>query len=158
MTPRLAALPARDLGGGLRVATASSYLRAAARADGARRRSTPTRGSRSPAAGPCTRSGCGSRSTSMWLDAEGAVVRVDRDVRPFRLRSCREARSVIEVAAGRGDAFAAALLHPASVAPARLVGGRPYGTPSAVPDAGVTSRRRAVGRRADVTPRRTSTP
>ena len=45
------------------------------------------------------------------------VVRVDRDVRPFRLRSCRAARSVIEVAAGRGDAFAAALLQPASVAP-----------------------------------------
>ena len=47
-------------------------------------------------------------------------MRVDRDVRPFRLRSCREARSVIEVAAGRGDAFAAALLRPRR--PARLVG------------------------------------
>ena len=36
-------------------------------------------------------------------------MRVDRGVAPLRLRSCRGARSVVEVAAGRGDAFAAAL-------------------------------------------------
>ena len=116
MTPRLAALPSRELGGGLRVATASSYLSRLRGLTGLggldhdegleipRCRSVHTVGMRFPL-------------DLIWLDEEGGVVRVDRDVRPFRLRSCREARSVIEVAAGRGDAFAAALLHPASVAP-----------------------------------------
>jgi uncharacterized protein len=32
-----------------------------------------------------------------WLDAGGAVVRVDRDVGPGRIRACRRARSVVEV-------------------------------------------------------------
>ena len=45
----------------------------------------------------------------VWLGADGAVVRVDRGVAPLRMRSCAGARSVVEVAAGRGDAFAAAL-------------------------------------------------
>jgi uncharacterized protein len=36
-----------------------------------------------------------------WLDAAGAVVRVDRAVRPGRVRACRRARAVIEVPAGR---------------------------------------------------------
>jgi uncharacterized membrane protein (UPF0127 family) len=36
----------------------------------------------------------------VWLDASGAIVRVDREVRPGRVRSCRRARSVVEVAAG----------------------------------------------------------
>ncbi|UGS38279.1 DUF192 domain-containing protein [Capillimicrobium parvum] len=44
----------------------------------------------------------------VWLDAAGAVLRVDRDVPPRRLRSCRRARSVVEVAAGRAAAFVAA--------------------------------------------------
>ena len=43
----------------------------------------------------------------IWLDRDGAVVRVDRDVPPRRLRACRAARSVVEVAAGRADAFLA---------------------------------------------------
>jgi uncharacterized protein len=33
----------------------------------------------------------------VWLDAAGTVVRIDRGVRPCRLRSCRRARSVLEV-------------------------------------------------------------
>ena len=41
----------------------------------------------------------------VWLDADGAVVRVDRGVPPRRLRTCRRARSVLETAAGRADAF-----------------------------------------------------
>jgi uncharacterized membrane protein (UPF0127 family) len=45
----------------------------------------------------------------VWLDAAGAVVRVDRDVPPLRVRSCRRARSVIEVPAGGADAVLAAL-------------------------------------------------
>ena len=35
-----------------------------------------------------------------WLDADGTVLRVDRAVPPWRMRSCRRARSVVEVAAG----------------------------------------------------------
>lgn len=31
-----------------------------------------------------------------WLDADGRVVRVDRGVRPWRVRTCRAARAVVE--------------------------------------------------------------
>jgi uncharacterized membrane protein (UPF0127 family) len=41
----------------------------------------------------------------LWLDAAGAVVRIDRDVPPRRLRMCWRAASVVEVAAGQADAF-----------------------------------------------------
>ena len=45
----------------------------------------------------------------LWLDADGQVVRIDRAVPPRRHRAAyRGARSVLEVNAGRGDAFAAA--------------------------------------------------
>jgi uncharacterized membrane protein (UPF0127 family) len=50
----------------------------------------------------------------VWLDAHGAVVRVDRDVIPRRLRTCLRARAVVETRAGEGERFAAAL----SAAPA----------------------------------------
>jgi uncharacterized membrane protein (UPF0127 family) len=33
----------------------------------------------------------------VWLDGEGRVVRIDRDVRPWRVRSCRAARAVVEL-------------------------------------------------------------
>ena len=40
----------------------------------------------------------------VWLDSERSVVRVDRAVRPWRVRSCRGARSVLELrAVGRAD-------------------------------------------------------
>lgn len=45
----------------------------------------------------------------VWLDSTGAVVRIDRDVAPRRLRSCVRARGVVETAAGRGGAWARAL-------------------------------------------------
>lgn len=35
----------------------------------------------------------------VWLDRHGRVVRVDRAVAPLRVRCCREARAVIELAA-----------------------------------------------------------
>jgi uncharacterized membrane protein (UPF0127 family) len=35
-----------------------------------------------------------------WLDADGAVLRVDRAVGPGRLRACRRARAVVEVPVG----------------------------------------------------------
>jgi uncharacterized membrane protein (UPF0127 family) len=33
----------------------------------------------------------------VWLDADRRVVRVDRAVPPWRVRSCRQARSVLEL-------------------------------------------------------------
>ena len=36
----------------------------------------------------------------VWLDARGRAIRVDRGVRPGRIRSCRGARSVLELPAG----------------------------------------------------------
>ena len=36
----------------------------------------------------------------VWLDADAQPVRIDRDVRPNRLRSCRGARHVLELPAG----------------------------------------------------------
>jgi uncharacterized membrane protein (UPF0127 family) len=44
----------------------------------------------------------------IWLDGSGEVVRVDRDVPRRRMRLCVRARSVVETAAGRADAFLAA--------------------------------------------------
>ena len=44
----------------------------------------------------------------IWLRGDGQVVRVDRNVRPWRIRLCRRARSVIETNSGRADAFLAA--------------------------------------------------
>ena len=38
----------------------------------------------------------------LWLDGEERVVRVDYCVPPRRLRSCKQARSVVEVTAGEG--------------------------------------------------------
>jgi uncharacterized membrane protein (UPF0127 family) len=40
-----------------------------------------------------------------WLDEAGEVVRVDHEVRPSRVRSCRAARSVLETRAGAMPAF-----------------------------------------------------
>jgi uncharacterized membrane protein (UPF0127 family) len=45
----------------------------------------------------------------LWLDATGALVRLDRAVAPRRLRTCPRARAVVEAAAGCGERFAAAL-------------------------------------------------
>jgi uncharacterized membrane protein (UPF0127 family) len=45
----------------------------------------------------------------VWLDGQGAVVRIDHDVVPRRLRACLHARSVVETRAGEAERFAAAL-------------------------------------------------
>jgi uncharacterized membrane protein (UPF0127 family) len=45
----------------------------------------------------------------VWVDASGAVVRIDRSVRPCRVRSCRAAASVIEAPAGAAPAVVAAM-------------------------------------------------
>ncbi len=43
----------------------------------------------------------------IWLDRDGAVVRVDRAVPPRRMKSCLRARSVVECDAGTADGFLA---------------------------------------------------
>jgi len=45
----------------------------------------------------------------LWCDGRGRVVRVDEAVGPWRVRTCRAAASVIEVAAGAGGRWAASL-------------------------------------------------
>lgn len=106
-TPRLARLPARPLPGGLHVADAARW--------NARRRGL----ARLDAIDPCealhihrTRSvhtiGMRFALDLVWLGPSGAVVRVDRDVPPRRMRTCLRARSVVEMRAGRADAFLAA--------------------------------------------------
>jgi uncharacterized membrane protein (UPF0127 family) len=106
-TPRLAALPARQLPGGLRIAEAVRW--------NARRRGLAGLRQIDPAEGlhiHSTRSvhtiGMRFALDIVWLGAQGAVVRVDRSVPPGRIRTCLRARSVVEVAAGRADAFLAA--------------------------------------------------
>lgn len=41
----------------------------------------------------------------VWLDAGGALIRIDPNVQPRRLRTCLRARSVIETNAGCGERF-----------------------------------------------------
>jgi uncharacterized protein len=108
---RLDALPGRTLPGGLRVAEARSVaarLRGLTRLDALpparalllpRCRSVHTLGMRFPL-------------DLVWLAAGGEVVRVDRGVRPGRVRVCLPARSVLECAAGAADAFATAVSRP----------------------------------------------
>lgn len=44
----------------------------------------------------------------IWLSKDGTVARIDRNVAPRRMRLCPRARSVVETAGGRADAFVAA--------------------------------------------------
>jgi uncharacterized membrane protein (UPF0127 family) len=104
---RLADLPVVELPGGLRVFEARSW---AARRDGL-------------GGLPDLPADCGLRIAPcrsihtigmrfaldlVWLDGDGEVRSVVHDVPPRRQRSDRRARSVIEVACGHGEAFAAA--------------------------------------------------
>jgi len=104
---RLDGLPRRELDGGRRVAEADSRaarMRGLARLDAL------------PADAALHLPRCRSVHTFtmrfaldlIWLDRHGAVVRIDRDVAPRRLRTCLRARSVVEANAGQGDAFVAA--------------------------------------------------
>lgn len=105
---RLDPLPARELPGGLVLHVADgpmSRLRGLARLNGlpedrglllTRTKSVHTLGMRFAI-------------DVVWLDRRGAVVRVDHAVQPRRHAACRDAGSVVEVAAGSGDRFAEAL-------------------------------------------------
>src|SRR4051794_3557628 len=105
--PRLDALPARDLPGGLRIAEAAdraARMRGLARLDAMperlalhipRCRSVHTFTMRFPL-------------DLIWLSRDGEVVRVDRAVPPRRLKSCLRSRSVVEANADTADTFVAA--------------------------------------------------
>jgi hypothetical protein len=45
----------------------------------------------------------------VWLDRRGNVVKVSEGLQPGRFAACLRARSVVEVCAGSGARFAAAL-------------------------------------------------
>jgi uncharacterized protein len=45
----------------------------------------------------------------VWLDRAGDVIRIDRAVPPYRVRSCRRARSVLELRSGPAEELAAML-------------------------------------------------
>jgi uncharacterized membrane protein (UPF0127 family) len=104
---RLAALPARELEGGLRVAEASTRkarMKGLAKLDVLpvdealhipKCRSVHTFTMRFPL-------------DLVWLDKAGKPVRIDRDVAPSRLKTCLKARSVVECNGGHADAFVAA--------------------------------------------------
>ncbi|HWI75262.1 MAG TPA: DUF192 domain-containing protein [Baekduia sp.] len=111
--PRLARLPARALPGGLTIYEADTPL--------ARLCGLMALDALPPDAGlHLTR--CRSVHTLgmrfaldlIWLDAGGALVRVDEHVAPRRHRATRRARSVVEVGAGRAAAFLDAGLIPHS--------------------------------------------
>jgi uncharacterized membrane protein (UPF0127 family) len=108
MTARLEPLPARELGGGLTLVQADTPL-ARLRGLAGLREIDARMGLELPHCRSVHTLGMRFALDLIWLDAEGAVVRVDRAVPPNRLRSCRTARAVVEVAAGHADAFLAAL-------------------------------------------------
>ena len=105
--PRLDALPARELPGGLRVARAErrpERMKGLAKLDAMpanyalhlpRCRSVHTFTMRFPL-------------DLIWLGKDGRPVRVDRAVPPRRMRLCLRARSVVEANAGAADDFIAA--------------------------------------------------
>jgi uncharacterized protein len=108
MTARLEPLPVRELAGGLTLVRADTPL-ARLRGLAGLREIDARMGLELPRCRSVHTLGMRFALDLIWLDGEGAVVRVDRAVPPHRLRSCRQARSVIEVAAGHADAFVAAL-------------------------------------------------
>lgn len=103
---RFAGLPRRDLDGGLTVVEARTRK--------ARRRGLSRLDSLPPDHGLLIRTvsvhtfGMRFALDLIWLAKDGTVVRVDRDVPAARMRTCLKARSVVETAAGRADAFLSA--------------------------------------------------
>ncbi len=108
MIERLEHLPVRDLPDGLRVADA--ITRRARGLGLARLDALPgDQALRIPRCRSVHTAGMRFALDLIWLDGDGAIVRVDRDVPPRRLRTCLRARAVLECRAGRADAFLAGL-------------------------------------------------
>jgi uncharacterized protein len=108
---RLDALPGRTLPGGLELAEARAP---AARLRGLAGLDTlpPGRALHLPQCRSVHTFGMRLALDLVWLGGAGEVVRLDYGVPPGRVRACRRARSVLECAAGAGDAFAAAVNRP----------------------------------------------
>ena len=104
---RLAALPARDLAGGLRVHDARG-VRARGRGLGGLPALPANRALRIPRCRAVHTFTMRFPLDLIWLGPDGAVVRVDRDVPPRRHRACVRARAVVETRAGCADRFLAA--------------------------------------------------
>src|SRR3954466_5544829 len=104
---RFASLPCRTLADGRRVFVARSW-RARALGLAGRAAIEPHVALLLPACRSVHTFGMRFALDLVWVNGAGAVVRVDRDVGRWRLRSCRAARAVVETAAGEGDALARA--------------------------------------------------
>jgi uncharacterized membrane protein (UPF0127 family) len=115
---RLDPLPARELPGGLVVHVADGPL---ARLRGLARLEAlpPERGLLLTRTKSVHTFGMRFALDLIWLDRRGGVVRVDHAIAPRRHAACRQARSVVEVTAGAGDRFAAALASQVPVQRAR---------------------------------------
>jgi uncharacterized membrane protein (UPF0127 family) len=104
----LLGLPRRELAGGLAVLVASTRRarrRGLSRVDGlARDHALLLPGCRS-----VHTIGMRFALDLLWLDAGGALLRLDRNVPARRVRTCVHASAVIECGAGAGDRFAACL-------------------------------------------------
>jgi uncharacterized membrane protein (UPF0127 family) len=100
---RLGRLPARDLGGGLRVHEARGAV-ARGRGLGGLDALPAERALRLRARAVHTFT-MRFALDLIWLGSRGEVVRVDRDVPPRRHRACARARAVIETNAGCADHF-----------------------------------------------------
>ena len=92
-------LPSAVLPGGLRVAVARTPLARARGLAGLRAAALGGRGLLLPRCRCVHTFGMRFALDLLWLDAAGALVRVDRGVAPRRLRGCRSAHSVVELAA-----------------------------------------------------------
>ncbi len=104
---RLAALPARDLAGGLRVHDARG-MRARRRGLGGLDALPADRALRIPRCRAVHTFTMRFALDLIWLGPDGTVVRVDREVPPRRHRGCARARAVVETRAGCADHFIAA--------------------------------------------------
>jgi uncharacterized protein len=108
LDPRFDGLPRRELGGGRVLIEAQTHR---SRRRGLARLQSLDRGHalHIPATPSVHTFGMRFSLDLLWLDRDGSLVRLDRDVGRRRMRLCPRARSVIETVAGEGDAFAAAL-------------------------------------------------
>jgi uncharacterized membrane protein (UPF0127 family) len=103
---RLGRLPAHELAGGLRVHDARGLV-ARGRGLGGLDELPPERALRLRARAVHTFT-MRFALDLIWLAADGAVIRVDRDVPPRRHRGCARARAVVETRAGCANRFIAA--------------------------------------------------